>query len=193
MGGPDNTTGPDGTNGPARTNDSGGTTGSGENPGPRSAGGSGGPGDNSGAPGGAPGGAAAPDRTGGPGDANRPDDGTEALLRYLATRRDHGDKVGFTLHDGREFLGWVAELHPDPAPDPDEEPDEEPDPDRPERPESLTGPCALLSWAPGPIYAQASADGSWNPDDEWIPLSAVVPGSPSHYGRDLRAWIPYPG
>lgn len=124
------------------------------------------------------------------------DDGTETLRGYLHGCCERGDRVGFMLHDGRDFLGWVVDVHPSPAGDGEASEAGEagdPDPDLPERPASMTGPCALLSWAPNPFHAQASADGSWAPDDEWIPLTAVVPGSPSRRTRATPGWIPYPG
>ncbi|MFF6972015.1 MULTISPECIES: hypothetical protein [Streptomyces] len=33
-----------------------------------------------------------------------------SLQEYLVERCERCDRVGFTLHDGREFLGWVTEV-----------------------------------------------------------------------------------
>ncbi|MFJ8230211.1 hypothetical protein ACIQ9E_09675 [Streptomyces sp. NPDC094448] len=126
-------------------------------------------------------------------DAPSADDGTETLRGYLQGCCERADRVGFMLHDGRHFQGWVADLHPSPAGDGEAGETDDRDPDLPERPASMTGPCALLSWAPSPFHVQASADGSWAPDDEWIPLSTVVPVSASRSTRTTPGWIPYPG
>ncbi|MFI1828324.1 hypothetical protein ACH41E_18020 [Streptomyces sp. NPDC020412] len=87
-----------------------------------------------------------------------------ALHDYLTERAARADKVGFTLRDGREFLGWLVEVSAD---------------------------HALLSWAPSPLYAQATGGAEWEPEDEWLPLTEIVPTTPAHYSRAAGGWIPF--
>ncbi|MEU5978721.1 hypothetical protein [Streptomyces sp. NPDC047315] len=88
------------------------------------------------------------------------------LRDYLTERASRSDKVSFTLRDGREFLGWLVEVSAD---------------------------HALLSWAPSPLYAQATDGAEWEPEDEWLPLTAIVPATPAHYSRAAGSWIPFAG
>ncbi|BCJ48450.1 hypothetical protein GCM10010168_76240 [Actinoplanes ianthinogenes] len=77
---------------------------------------------------------------------------------------DTGDKVGFTLLDGREFLGWVA---------------------------GVDGDRVLLSWAPSPMFAMSTSGTEWNPDDEWVRLSAIDAGTVARYDETSRRWTPF--
>ncbi|AEV85671.1 hypothetical protein ACWT_4649 [Actinoplanes sp. SE50] len=74
-----------------------------------------------------------------------------------------GEKIGFTLLDGRQFLGWAADV----------------DGDR-----------VLLSWAPSPMFAMSTDDAQWNPDDEWVPLSAIAADTAARYDEASRRWRP---
>ncbi|GAA1400680.1 hypothetical protein GCM10009639_42070 [Kitasatospora putterlickiae] len=58
-----------------------------------------------------------------------------ALRGYFARRWEDVAKVGFTCRDGREFLGWIADV----------------DDDR-----------VLVTWAPGP-FDDRDADDEWFP------------------------------
>ncbi|MFE7563208.1 hypothetical protein [Kitasatospora sp. NPDC057500] len=58
-----------------------------------------------------------------------------ALRDYLARRCEDVAKVGFTCRDGREFLGWIAEVAED---------------------------RVLLTWAPGPLDDRDPED-EWLP------------------------------
>ncbi|MFE0421655.1 hypothetical protein [Streptomyces sp. NPDC058953] len=114
---------------------------------------------------------------------------TRALCDYLRTRADRCDKVGLTLRDGRDFLGWIVLVDEDGNgydPGAGEDPDDIPPPG------DTVPPRALISWAYSPLAAQAVGDPAWCPDDEWIPLTAVVPDTPAHYDRDATPrWVPF--
>lgn len=77
---------------------------------------------------------------------------------------DTGEKLGFTLLDGREFLGWVTDV----------------DDDR-----------VLLRWAPNPIYAMSTNGAEWNPDDECVQLSAIDADTVARYDETSRRWMPF--
>jgi hypothetical protein len=88
------------------------------------------------------------------------------LQVYLLDRYERCDRVGFTLRDGREFLGWVAEV---------------------------TDSRVLVDWAPSPMdLTPASEAELLDESGEWFSLDAIVPGSASHYDRTTRTWIPQP-
>ncbi|MEU4623304.1 hypothetical protein AB0G04_25450 [Actinoplanes sp. NPDC023801] len=86
-----------------------------------------------------------------------------ALRDALEQCADAADKVGFTLLDGREFLGWVADLD---------------------------GERALLMWASSPMHAMSTNGAEWNPDDEWVPLSAIDAGTVARRDKASRRWVP---
>ena len=86
-----------------------------------------------------------------------------ALRDALERCVDAGDKVGFTFLDGREFLGWVAEV----------------DGDR-----------ALLMWASSPMYAMSTNGAEWNPDDEWVPLSTIDASTAARRDKASQRWVP---
>ncbi|MEU5159136.1 hypothetical protein AB0G74_05925 [Streptomyces sp. NPDC020875] len=116
------------------------------------------------------------------------DDTLRAFCGHLRIRTDRRETVGFTLRDGREFLGRILELDTDGTeyrPE-DHEEDEPP-------PGDTAPPRALLCWRYSPIAAQAVGDPDWSPDDEWITLTDIVPGTFAHYDRAASPrWTPYP-
>ncbi|WIN00554.1 hypothetical protein ACTOB_004268 [Actinoplanes oblitus] len=88
-----------------------------------------------------------------------------ASLRHaLRSCVETGEKLGFTLLDGREFLGWAADV----------------DGDR-----------VLLSWAPSPMYAMSTDGAEWNLDDEWVRLDAIDAGTVARYDEAARRWMPF--
>ena len=86
----------------------------------------------------------------------------QSLYDFLIRCADNSDKVGFTFDDGREFLGWIAEVTED---------------------------RMLVMWAPSPIYAQATGGDEWNPDDEWVAFSALRTESLARYDKSVRSWV----
>ncbi|MFE9773717.1 hypothetical protein ACFYOV_19015 [Streptomyces sp. NPDC005931] len=84
------------------------------------------------------------------------------LGRVLETCAERGDRIGFTLADGREFLGWVEEV---------------------------TGTEALVSWAPSPVCFQATGGASWALEDEWVALADIGPESLGVYDESERCWV----
>ncbi|GGZ60053.1 hypothetical protein GCM10010387_62270 [Streptomyces inusitatus] len=89
-----------------------------------------------------------------------------SLQEYLVKRCERCDRVGFTLHDGREFLGWVTEV---------------------------TDSLVLLDWALGPMDLNPPAEQDLlDESGEWLSLDAILPGSASHYDRGSRTWVPRP-
>ncbi|GAA4722646.1 hypothetical protein [Phytohabitans rumicis] len=85
-----------------------------------------------------------------------------AISAFFAACADRGDKVGFSLIDGREFLGWVYEVS-----------DEQ----------------ILVLWASNPIYAQAHGGERWNPDDEWMPLETIRTETVARYDQSRKQWL----
>ncbi len=49
-----------------------------------------------------------------------------------------------------------------------------------------------VAWAPSPIFMQATGGEQWNPDDEWIPFSAILAGTLAWYDTSARRWVTYP-
>ncbi|GGZ28020.1 hypothetical protein GCM10010387_21780 [Streptomyces inusitatus] len=80
---------------------------------------------------------------------------------YFARCSERSDKVGFSLRDGREFLGWVVEVE-----------------------ESRI----LVSWAPGP-FDDPVDDGDGEDGDEWVAFASIRPGTVGHYDRTVRRWV----
>lgn len=87
------------------------------------------------------------------------------MKTFFAGCTDNAAKVGFSLVDGREFLGWIAEVADD---------------------------RVSVVWAPSPIFMQATSGEKWNPDDEWIPFSAILAGTLAWYDTSARRWVTYP-
>ncbi|MFD1541573.1 hypothetical protein [Nonomuraea guangzhouensis] len=85
-----------------------------------------------------------------------------AMRAFFVRCKENVDKVAFTFADGREFLGWVAEVTDDDV---------------------------LVTWAPSPIYAQATGDGHWNPEDERVPFALIQTGSAASYDSSTRRWV----
>ena len=85
-----------------------------------------------------------------------------AMQAFFTRCVESADKVGFTFLDGREFLGWVAEV---------------------------TDEQVLAMWAPSPMYAQATGGREWNPEDEWVPFTAIRPASLASYDESAGRWV----
>ncbi|MGW1747589.1 hypothetical protein ACWCRD_18675 [Streptomyces sp. NPDC002092] len=88
---------------------------------------------------------------------------TEALRQALERCVERVDKIGFTFQDGREFLGWATEV---------------------------TATAVLVSWAPSPLYAQATGGAAWEPEDQWVPLADITGDSVAAYDESERRWVP---
>ncbi|WP_173080324.1 hypothetical protein [Phytohabitans rumicis] len=88
-----------------------------------------------------------------------------AMRTFLVGCMDSAAKVGFSLVDGREFLGWVDEVADD---------------------------RVFVAWAPNPIYMQATGGETWSPDDEWIPFSAIRAETLAWYDTSAKRWLTYP-
>lgn len=88
---------------------------------------------------------------------------TEALRQALERCAERVDKIGFTFQDGREFLGWAT---------------------------GVTATAVLVSWAPSPLYAQATGGAAWEPEDQWVPLADITQDSVAAYDESDRRWVP---
>jgi hypothetical protein len=86
----------------------------------------------------------------------------QVLYDFIVRCHDNSDRVGFTFVDGREFLGWIAEVTED---------------------------RMLVMWAPSPFYAQATGGDEWNPDDEWVPFTALRTESLARYDKSIPGWV----
>jgi len=86
----------------------------------------------------------------------------QALYDFIVRCHDKSDRIGFTFVDGREFLGWISEVTED---------------------------RMLVMWAPSPIHAQAAGGEEWNPDDEWVPFTALRRESLAGYDTSVRIWV----
>jgi hypothetical protein len=95
-----------------------------------------------------------------------PSPGNLDVREYLVRCREAGDRVGFTFVDGTEFLGWVVEV------------DES---------------GVVLSWAPSPVYAQATGSGNAIPPDESAPFDGIRTDSLARYDQSVGGWIDFPG
>ncbi|MEU9338877.1 hypothetical protein AB0D49_37965 [Streptomyces sp. NPDC048290] len=88
------------------------------------------------------------------------------LHGYFVRCVARSDKVGFSLRDGREFLGWVTEAQED---------------------------RILVSWAPGP-FDDPVGDGDDGEDGgEWVAFTSIHPGTVGHYDWTVRRWVRMPG
>jgi hypothetical protein len=90
-----------------------------------------------------------------------------ALHGYFVRCVARSDKVGFSLRDGREFLGWVVEAEEG---------------------------RILVSWAPGPFDDPVGdGDGERGDDgeggDEWVAFTSIRPGTVGHYDWTVRRWV----
>ncbi|MFI9329960.1 hypothetical protein ACIGZJ_20735 [Kitasatospora sp. NPDC052868] len=83
---------------------------------------------------------------------------SRALREFLDHCLDSAEKVGFSLADGRDFLGWVAEVEDG---------------------------RILAAWAPSPFAPE--------PGEEWLPITAILPGTAARYDRALRRWVEHYG
>ncbi|GAA2262468.1 hypothetical protein GCM10010232_62600 [Streptomyces amakusaensis] len=88
-----------------------------------------------------------------------------ALHDYFVRCVERSDKVGFSLRDGREFLGWVVEAEEG---------------------------RILVSWAPGP-FDDPVDDGDGESGDEWVTYTSIRPGTIGHYDWTVRRWVTMPG
>ncbi|MEU0988273.1 hypothetical protein [Streptomyces sp. NPDC005953] len=87
-----------------------------------------------------------------------------ALHGYFIRCVERSDKVGFSLRDGREFLGWVVEVEEG---------------------------RILVSWAPGP-FDDPVDDGDEESGDEWVPYTSIRPGTIGHRDRTVHRWVTMP-
>ena len=85
-----------------------------------------------------------------------------AMRAFFLYCEENVNKVAFTFADGREFLGWVAEV---------------------------TENDVLVAWVPNPIYAQATGGGHWSPEDERVPFAPIQTGSAARYDSSTRRWV----
>lgn len=91
--------------------------------------------------------------------------GSSALAAVFRRCSDDTAKVSFTFADGQQFLGWALEVTEDQV---------------------------LVSWAPSPIYAQATGGREWAPADQWVRYDAIAPGSLATYDADQQRWVDHP-
>lgn len=91
-------------------------------------------------------------------------DHQEALKAFLARCADNYGTVGFTHVDGREFLGRVGEV---------------------------TDALVFVGWQPSPIYSRTGEEQRWNPEDEWVPLTAIQMNSLIRYDEPSQRWVAF--
>lgn len=89
---------------------------------------------------------------------------TEAVRAALERFCDLGDKHAFELRNGTSFLGWAVEV---------------------------SGDALLVSWAPTPLYAQATGTDAWAPPDQWIPFADIDLGSLAYWDPTTRGWVDF--